>query len=72
MSVNSIFSESIQGSANTLFWRTSSFLVNCIRTFSSNLNYLNYLVISNNLFLIEDLVRGSYLSYVLEIAILIP
>ena len=63
VSLNSKFSESNHGSANILFLKASSTLVNSIRRFCWNLNYLNSLVISKNLFLTEHLVRLSWSSF---------
>ena len=68
--VNSIFSESKHGSI-TFPLRSSSFLLKLICKFCGNSNSLNYFVVSNNLFLVENLVRLSYPSYFSEYTILI-
>ena len=76
ISLNSFFSffffffESNNWSANILFLKVSSFLVTSTCKLCWNLNSLNSLVISNNLILIEDLVRLSYWSYFLELTVL--
>ena len=70
-SLNSISSESNYGSANVLFLKTSWLFVNSIRKFYRNLNSLNFLVIWNNLFLIEDVARLSWTLDFSEFLILI-
>ena len=66
-----IFPEPNHGSANFLFLKTLSLSVNPIQKFCWNLNSLNSLVISNNSFLIEDLVRLSCSSWFFGFTILI-
>ena len=68
--LNSIFSESKHESI-TFPLRSSSFLLKPICKFCGNSNSLNYFVVSNNLFLVENIVRLSYPSYFSEHTILI-
>ena len=71
MPLNSIFFLSNHGSANILFFKYLPFLVNPIFEFFGILNTLNFLVVLNNLFLIENEASLSSLSYFLGFTILI-